>query len=300
VAAEVPTEAVVRAALEQGQAESCSLVLEAMAIPHRVVPTEAGFALMVPPRMVAPAIAALDAHEREAAEGPPREVPVPDHGPSFVGVAMTITLIAFFVVSGPRAGADAQGWFRQGSAVAQKIVHEHEPWRVVSALCLHADAMHVAGNAVASLIFVTALGRWLGPGIALLVTLLAGATGNLLTAYLYSTTHNSVGASTSTFGALGVLGGLQFVRRFRNAAVGRFRRGLLGIAAALGLLAMLGMGERSDVVAHMTGLGSGAIAGLGLGLLLKRPVRTLGQALCLTATVALVAGAWLLAFHAHR
>ncbi|MBN2576996.1 MAG: rhomboid family intramembrane serine protease [Deltaproteobacteria bacterium] len=300
MAAEVPTEAVVRASLDRRQAESYSLVLEAMAIPHRVVPTDAGFALTVPPRMVASAIAALDAQEREVAEGPLREAPVPDHGPSFVGVAMVVTITAFFVVSGPRAGADVGGWFRLGSAMAQKIVRDHELWRAVTALCLHADAMHVAGNAVASLVFVTALGRWLGPGVALLATLLAGVAGNLLTAFLYATTHNSVGASTSTFGALGVLGGLQFVRRFRDASVGRFRRALLGIAAALGLLAMLGMGERSDVVAHATGLGFGVLAGVGLGLLVKRPVRGLGQALCLLATVCLLCGAWLLAFWGHR
>ena len=296
VAAEVPTEAVVRASPDRGQAEGFSLVLEAMAIPHRVVPTETGFAVVVPPRMVAPAIAALDAQDREAAEGPPRESAVPDHGPSFVGVAMAITIIAFFVVSGPRGGADVQGWFRHGSAVARAIVRDHELWRAVTALCLHADAMHVAGNAVASLVFVTALGRWLGPGLALLVTLLTGAAGNLFTAYLYSTTHNSVGASTSTFGALGVLGGLQFVRRYRDATVGRGRRALLGIAATLGLLAMLGMGERSDVVAHAAGLGFGVLSGVFLGFFLKRPVRTLGQGLCLLATVGLLAGAWLLAF----
>jgi membrane associated rhomboid family serine protease len=273
-----------------------SLVLEAMDIPHRVVTTETGYAVVVPPRMVAPAIAALDAEDKEAAEGRPRPIPVPDHGPSFVGVAMAITMIAFYVVSGPRGGADPRGWFRVGSALAQAIVRDHELWRAVTALCLHADVMHVAGNVVATLVFVTALGRWLGPGIALLATLLAGIGGNLFTAYLYSTTHNSVGASTATFGALGVLGGLQFVRRFRDASIGRLRRGLLGIAATLGLLAMLGMGERSDVVAHAAGLGFGILMGVGLCLYLKRPVRALGQALCLLATVGLVAGAWLLAF----
>jgi len=299
VAAEVPTEAVVRASPDRGQAEAWTLVLEAMQIPHRVVPTEVGFAVMVPPRMLVPAIAALDAQDREAAEGPPREIAPPDHGPSYIGVAMAITMIAFFVVSGPRSGADVQGWFRQGSAVAYAIVHDHEVWRAVTALTLHADSMHVAGNAVASLVFVTALGRWLGPGLALLATLFAGAAGNLFTAYVYSNSHNSVGASTSTFGALGVLGGLQFVRRFRDASIGRLRRALLGIAAALGLLAMLGMDERSDVVAHAAGIGFGILTGLFLGLSFKRPVRAFGQGLALIVTLTALSGAWLLAFRGH-
>jgi hypothetical protein len=90
------------------------------------------------------------------------------------------------------------------------------------------------------------------------------------------------------------------VRRFRDARIGRLRRGMLGIAAALGCLAMLGVGERSDVVAHFAGLGFGIAAGVGLGLLLKRPVRIVGQSLCLLATVAVLTGAWLLAFGGHR
>jgi len=275
------------------------LVLEAMQIPNRMVPTDAGFTVMVPPRMVAPAIAALDAQDKEAAEGPPKEIAPLDHGPSFIGVAMAITLISVHVVTGPRAGPDPQGWFRQGSAVAYTIVHDHEVWRAITALTLHADPMHVAGNAIATVLFVTALGRWLGPGLALLATLFAGAAGNLFTAYMYASSHNSVGASTATFGALGVLGGLQFVRRFRDAAVGRLRRALLGVAAALGLLAMLGMGERSDVVAHAAGLGFGVLAGVGLGLSLRRPVRTLGQAIALLVTLTTLSGAWLLAFRGH-
>ena len=268
-----------------------------MSVPHRVVPSDAGFALMVPPQMVGTAIAALDAQDQETAEGPPRDAAPPDHGPSFVGAGIGITLLAFYVVAGARTGPDAQGWFRRGSAIADAIVRHHEFWRAVTALTLHSDIMHVTGNVVASLIFVTALGRWLGGGVALLATLLAGSLGNLLTSYIYVTSHNVVGASTSTFGALGVLGGLQFVRRFRMRGVGRKKRALLGIAAALGLLAMLGMGERSDVVAHASGLGFGIVFGVLLGVWPKRPLGPIGQALALAATFAIVIGAWLLAFH---
>jgi rhomboid protease GluP len=296
VAAEVPTEAVVRASADRGQAESWNLVLEAMAIPHRVVPTEIGFVVMVPPQMVAPALAALDAQDREAEMPLVPDLAPPDHGPSYVGLAMAITLIAYYIVAGPRSDPDVFGWFRNGTAVADAIVHDHQIWRVVTALTLHADIMHLAGNAVASLVFVTALGRWLGGGLALAATLFCGAAGNLLTAYIYTTSHNVVGASTSTFAALGVLGGLQFVRRIRLRTVGRLRRALLGIAAALGLLAMLGMGERSDVVAHATGLGFGIATGVVFGFLLRRPARAAVQTVALLATVVVLVGAWILAF----
>jgi rhomboid protease GluP len=320
VTAEVPSEAVVRASPNRGQAESWTLVLEAMAIPHRMVPTEAGFVVLVPPQMVASAIAALDAQDKEAAETPlAREVAPPDQGPSYVGVAMSITLVAFFLVTGTWSGTDGFGWFRRGTAVADAIVHNHEIWRTVTAMTLHVDAMHVAGNVVATLVFVTALGRWLGGGLALAATLFCGAAANLLTAYIYGSGHNVVGASTATFAALGLLGGLQFVRRFRMPAVGRMRRALLGIAGALGVLAMLGVGSdlvadatravdvvgparptlggHTDVAGHAAGLGFGIAAGVLAGLLLRRPVRVWGQAVALAATVTTLVGAWLLAFH---
>ena len=134
----------------------------------------------------------------------------------------------------------------------------------------------MAGNAVAALIFVTAVGRWLGSGVALLLTLLTGVAGNLLVALAYGAHHNSVGASTATFGALGLLGGLQVVRWLRGgSALGRRRRVLSIVAACLGVFAMLGVGERSDVLAHLFGLGIGLVLGaaVGRGVQLPLPAR---------------------------
>jgi rhomboid protease GluP len=296
VTAEVPAEAAVRVSPDRAQAEAWDFVLEAVAIPHRVGLTEEGWAVLVPPPLVATALAALDAADQEASEEPAREPQAPDHGRSFVGLAAAVTIAAFFWVSGPRNGADGGGWFRVGSGVAGSIVHG-QWWRAVTALTLHSDFMHVVGNAVAFLVFLSALGRWLGGGLALFATLLAGAAGNHHTAYVYGNPHNVVGASTATFAALGLLGGLQFLRRYSARTVGRFKRAfLLGIAASLGLFAMLGVGERSDMLAHASGLVFGLGFGLLLGHFVRRPVRPPAQAIFLIATAATVAGAWLLAF----
>jgi hypothetical protein len=59
---------------------------------------------------------------------------------------------------------------------------------------------------------------------------------------------------------------------------------------------MLGVGERSDMLAHASGLVFGLGFGLLLGHFVRRPVKPPAQAICLIATVATVAGAWLLAF----
>ena len=88
-----------------------------------------------------------------------------------------------------------------------------------------------------------------------------GAAGNLANAFLYGSPHVSVGASTAIFGAVGMLGGLGVVRRSRISTAKR--RAWIPIAAALGLLAMLGTGgPRVDVLAHFFGFLFGGVLGI--------------------------------------
>src|SRR5207245_1142953 len=83
----------------------------------------------------------------------------------------------------------------------------------------------------------------------------AGAGGNVLNAVLRGAHHSAVGASTAVFGAIGLLGGLQFGRKRR-------RRGAwLPIAGSLALLAMLGSDREADIVAHLFGLLVGGVLG---------------------------------------
>jgi len=134
----------------------------------------------------------------------------------------------------------------------------------------------------------------------LFATLLAGAAGNLLTALVYGSPHDVVGASTATFAALGLLGGLQFMRRYAARTVGRFKRAfLLGIAASLGLFACWAWA--SGPTCWLTPPAS-ALAWLrsALGHFVASLGKPLGQAICLIATVVAVAGAWLLAFRHDR
>ena len=130
-------------------------------------------------------------------------------------------------------------------------------WRAVTALTLHADVLHLAGNIVAALVFVSAVGRWLGGGLGALARSWRPATaGNLLTAVRHHTNHDSVGASTATFAALGLIAGLQVARRLRL----RTRPGYawVPIGAGLGMFAMLGVAAGTDYYAHLFGLGFGS------------------------------------------
>jgi rhomboid protease GluP len=269
-----------------------SLVLTAAGVAHRVEERATDFALLVAPDDEARAASALAGFDEE---GAPETLPaVPEHGPSALGALVSIALAAMFFVAGPREASSR--WFEVGSASADAILRGAW-WQTVTALTLHADLFHLLGNAIASLIFMTAVGRWLGGGAGGAVILVCAAAANLLTAIKHGNHFVSVGASTATFAALGLVAGLQVVRRLKL----RTRRGYawVPIGAGLALYAMLGVSAGADLYAHLFGLGVGTLAGLGLAAAqLSRGWRVpglWGQILLGTATLAAVALSWAVA-----
>jgi rhomboid protease GluP len=247
------------------RADEWALVLMAVGIPHRVERAEGGeLVVVVPTASVGPALRALGASDREAAEGQAVAPEVPDRGTHALGIVVAMLLVGFQFVTGLWESRASSGWFAVGVADAARI-RGGEWWRAITAMTLHADVMHVFGNVAASVIFVGAAGRWLGPGVAAALILLAGTGANLLTAAAEERDHLSVGASTATFAALGLVVGLQVVRRWRGGGPIR-RRAWVAAGAGLALLAMLGVGARADVFAHAFGLGLGTVCGIVAGI----------------------------------
>src|SRR5229473_563190 len=173
----------VRAARRQTRVEEWALVLAAASIPHRVEREGADFLLIVPDADALQAQAALDAYDEEAR--------AERHA-------------ALAEQASPRLA------WAVGAASARLIVGG-EPWRAVTALTLHVNAVHVAGNALATAVLLPAIVQRLGPGGALWPVLLAGTAGNMLAALVYDSRHVAVGASTAIFGALGILAALRLL-----------------------------------------------------------------------------------------
>ncbi len=189
-----------------------------------------------------------------------------------------------------QSGAGSR-WFEAGAASAERIA-SGQWWRAVTALTLHADLLHLAGNVVAALIFVAAVGRWLGGGLGALVLLSTAAAANLLTAAVHRTAFVSVGASTATFAALGLCAGLQVVRRLRGGA--RRKYAWVPLGAGLGLYAMLGVGPGADTYAHLFGLGLGAAIGSAAAFGNVRAPRTMVQVLLGAVALAAIGASWAL------
>ncbi|MEO5766955.1 MAG: rhomboid family intramembrane serine protease [Polyangia bacterium] len=256
----------VRQTSDRDRADEWALVLTAVGVLHRIDRDPNGdFRILVAPVDWPRALRALTANDEETRAGTPVAPDVPDRGSGALGTVVGILLVAFQYVTGLWENSASSRWFVSGVADAERI-RAGEWWRAITAMTLHADVMHVLGNVVASVIFISAAGRWLGGGVAAMLILLAGTGANLLTAAVEKKDHLSVGASTATFAALGLVVGLQSVRRWRGGGPVR-RRAWIAAGAGLALLAMLGVGAKADVFAHAFGLGLGAVLGVLAGAL---------------------------------
>ena len=279
------------------EAEQHALVLVSRGIDCRLVPQiHGGVALTVTPADAFRAHRELARYAEENRQSRP-SLPLRSLAAGLEG-ALVYCAVLFFLYGAPRRRAFSWDWWSAGAAQAG-LIADGEWWRTLTALGLHADVGHLASN----LAFGSGLGllltQLLGTGFDWLAILLAGALGNALSALLQPATHTAVGASTAVFGALGILAALAFKRQ---VAIWRIPlRRWLPFAAGLMLLAYLGVGgERTDVVAHITGFAAGGA--LGGALAFGAPglfQGTRAQWACGTAALVLFALTWLLALRAH-
>lgn len=273
-----------------------ALVLESRYIDCRIEPSRRGWRLRVPPEQLETACRELRLFAEENRNWPPFFPPVrPLIGSTLPTLCILVLLATFHNFTNldlPLPGRGIIPWDEIGNAHASLILHG-EWWRIVTALTLHADSLHLLSNLAIGGVFVVYLSRDLGSGLAWSLILASGAFGNLANAYFQLPSHVSVGASTAVFGAVGILGAVG-VMRYRHHLR---RRWPLPIAAALSLLALLGTeGERTDLGAHLFGFVFGVLFGFVSELLvgyLGRPKRLANGLLALASTSAVLLSWWL-------
>ena len=242
------------------------------------------------------AVQELDDYRRENLKQQPERVRAPHPGGRVGMLAYAVTLVVVAGLAGRHTfGSD---WFEAGRAHAG-LMMQGQWWRSLTALTLHVDTQHLMGN----LFFGSVLGflaaQGLGGGVAWLAIVAGGALGNTANAMLQDAGHSAVGASTAVFAALGLLVTLALYHR-RERPGGPVRRWSPLVAGIL-LLAWTGVGgERTDVLAHVTGFGSGLLVGavcgrVPLAVLERRSVQVASGLLAL----AVLAAAWVVAHGRH-
>lgn len=283
--------------LPRGKAELWALVLESRGIPFRMERSGHGLQLLVPAAHMAAAVDELSLFEEENRDWPPLPRSIPPHSDNTLSTLSILVLVAVFHnlirLRVWLPGKMPPDWLAIGSADSEKIL-QGQWWRLVTALTLHADSMHLLGNLAIGGIFIVFLCRYLGSGLAWTMLLAAGVMGNFGNALLQPVSHESIGSSTLVFGAVGLLAALNITGMRRHSWRGSF----LSFAGAAALLALLGTeGERVDLGAHLCGFASGAVLGLAAGFLVERFGRPgrLSNVLLSSAAAFTVAAAWLLA-----
>jgi rhomboid protease GluP len=281
------------------QTDEAGFVLRAVGIEFVVTQLDGAWQLSVPQASATRAseeLAAYRAEYRAPRARPTGQLDELENG--WIGVAVFVAVLLLAAVA---ANQDyfGQDWLARGRLDVDRV-RAGEWWRTVTALCLHADTVHLAGNVAFGGFFGLYIGRYVGSGIAWCGILLGGTLGNALNALVQPPGHLAIGASTATFAALGLLAAYTWRRGAHGGAGWRTRAAPL--TAALGLLAFTGTGGGTgggdvDIIAHLTGF----VVGLGLGALLaaralpRTPMAQLGAG---SAAAAVLAGAWIWGFAA--
>jgi membrane associated rhomboid family serine protease len=267
-------------------------VLDAVGISAEVIHQDGWWFLVVRGGDLANSTAELDAYRQENPDrSTPRSTAVPVYGGAAAAVFVYAGVIILIFIQTAQ-GAFGLEWMTAGRMEAGKVM-AGEWWRTVTALTLHLDLAHISSNLVFGAVFGFLAGRVLGGGVAWLVIVLAGALGNLMNAMVQDPTHTSIGASTAVFAALGVIvsHALRPLASIQDTPVRRWSPLIGGVL----LLAFTGVGgERTDVVAHLTGFLAGLLVGwVGCRVpdhwLASREV----QAWAGVAAVALLSSAWI-------
>jgi membrane associated rhomboid family serine protease len=183
--------------------------------------------------------------------------------PEVVTLALLLALAVMYLVSNVILRGDLQDKLLLWGGNSADTVKYGEWWRLVTALFLHANPLHLFMNGAGLWIFGSAVEKTVGRWRFLVVFLLAGALGNLASA---SVAHYDVaiGASGGIFGVIGAFA--VAVWRLRSPMYFALRRRLLVVLALMVAtdFTIGGLEPHVDNLAHVGGFVAGIVIAAAL------------------------------------
>jgi membrane associated rhomboid family serine protease len=274
--------------LTQDQVDTYGLVLDAYGIPYSTVKSGSGWKILVDETIHDRALSLIEQYLKENQNNSPLDAQETEtHQRTYSGIWVSLILMACSIAINMSGSVDKI--VREYGASAYDILNG-EIYRTVTALMLHASYPHLAGNMVGIAIFGTAVCNITGTGVGWLMILLTGILGNLANAALFRYGHISIGASTSVFGAVGILAAYQLSRKMKIA--GQRMKAWLPLAGGLALLGLLGSSKHSDLTAHLFGFIAGIFLGLIYEMYLSYLLEKRHQIYCMALTIGTVVLSW--------
>ena len=273
---------------------SCSLVLSSVGISHKVSQTSDNLFLQVSSENLHAAQFQIQAYLYENRNWPPKPVASTNN---FTPLLQPPTLLLvgclalLYSVTGP--WSTHSFWFTQGAGDAEAILQKGQYYRLITALTLHADTVHLLGNCLFGGFLFHFFCKLTGNGLGLFAMLFTATLANYINVVLHGGNHLFVGFSTAVFAIIGMLAMIS--REYRT---GKRYLKILPFMAGAALLAMIGSsGERTDLGAHLFGLCCGIASGwlLGTPILLKLRQSLLFQAMLFCSSMGIIFAAWKIA-----
>ncbi len=246
------------------QADEHGLVILAMGLPYWGEEGPEGYGVLVEAAQAPAVRMELSVYDEANAHWPPPPVTWPK--PAVARPWLTPLLWAGVVLWAYQAQLEHWnqmiGW---GALDARAVLTDDEWWRPATALFLHADLAHLAGNLVLGVFVFANVVAAVGVVRAWWDLAVTAYLANVLTVLVRRGSDTiSYGASTAIFAGLGWLTG-HAVRVSRRSGAGwRARTLWMPLAAGVALLGWLGGGGGDpgiDVVAHVAGFLTGLVGG---------------------------------------
>jgi membrane associated rhomboid family serine protease len=188
--------------------------------------------------------------------------------PELATLALLLVLAVVYLVGDVFLPGELQDKLLLWAGNSPDTIRYHEWWRLVTALFLHANLLHLAMNGAGLWIFGSAVEKTMGRWRFLVIFLLAGVLGNLASAF-QAHYDVAIGASGGIFGVIGAF--VVSVWRLRSPMYFALRRRLLLVLALMVAcdFTIGGLEPQVDNLAHIGGL----VGGILIALVLSPPRR---------------------------
>ncbi len=197
---------------------------------------------------------------------PPRRVAVrlPGVQPVVVYVLMGITIFVFLLQTASFYLFNGTDWPELLGMKVNSLILQGQLWRLFTPMLLHGGLLHIGFNMYALYIFGPGLERHYGHWRFLILYILSGFAGNVMS-FLFSSSP-SLGSSTSIFGLLGAEG--VFLYQNRKIFGGNAQRALSNIIVIAVINLLIGLSPGIDNWGHVGGLLGGTLFAWSAGPLL--------------------------------
>lgn len=190
-------------------------------------------------------------------------LPLPLHKPFFTYILLAIIVAVWLLMELAGGSTTTQVLIDFGANSGRHIILYGEVWRLFTSMFLHIGFTHLAFNAYALFIFGVEMERIYGPDRFIIIYVLAGLFGSLLSFAVRGPYVLSAGASGAIFGIIGM--NLAYFVKHRDT-LGQFgRQRMISTLVIIGINLVFGFTMPGiDNLAHLGGLAAGFLLGYGM------------------------------------